>query len=150
MSATDRAVADIRSVLARRQPNDLQRALDNYNDMEADRDRLREAHADLLVANRSLQTEVNLLRETLTQSQKDCRRLQAVASTFGGQARSLSAIFNDIMALAIKHGIEAAQVTAPEETEQLNRDGAEVREIIERIEPAAPAGAVLAPNAFLR
>lgn len=153
MSATDTAIAQIRSALTdrdrrmpQRQPNDLERALNNYREMEADRDRLRESHADLLVSNRSLQAEVNMLRESLERSDNDRIRLQAIASTFVGGIRSLNAVCTDLYSLAIKNGVEAAEAAQPEAKAELDAAGAEVRDIIERTTPAA--GGNMPPNQF--
>lgn len=142
MNAGNRIVAQIRREmqddprLPPREPSDLERAFRNYEAMQADNDRLREANNDLLVSNRALQAEVNMLREQLAICERERKRAQAVASTFAGGARAVIAVVNDLNELAIKHGIEAMETS--EEKKELDEAGAEARAIIERTEPAAP------------
>lgn len=60
-----------------------------------------------------------MLREVLAISERDRVRLQAVASTFGGQARALQAVFGSIIELAIKNGCDAAETAdAPKAAEK--------------------------------
>jgi hypothetical protein len=82
---------------------------DNYSQMEEQLAEAGTKNHQLSVENGVLLAEVNMLREQLEASQRDARRLQAVASTFGGQARALQAVFTSITELAVKHGIEAAE-----------------------------------------
>jgi len=82
---------------------------DNYSMME---DQLQEAatkNHHLLVENGILLAERDMIREQLNDALREVRRLQAVASTFGGQARALQSVFTSITELAIKNGYEAAE-----------------------------------------
>jgi hypothetical protein len=81
--------------------------------MERDLSECMDKNHQLAVENGILLAEVNMLRDALTVANKEALRLQAVASTFGGQARALSSVFNSIVELAIKNGYEAAEQAAP-------------------------------------
>jgi hypothetical protein len=72
-----------------------------------------EKNHQLAVENGVLLAEVNMLRDTLAVAQREALRLQAVASTFGGQARALQSVFSSIIELAIKNGYEAAEQVSP-------------------------------------
>jgi hypothetical protein len=85
---------------------------DNYSEME---DHLQQAAAEnhrLSVENGVLLAECNMLREALALAERERMRLQAVSSTFGGQARALQSVFHSIVELAIKNGYEAAEQAA--------------------------------------
>lgn len=148
----DKIIAAIRDDqrMPSREPSELERALNNYRQMESDVARLQAEKTELLVSNRSLQAEVNMLREALERSDTDRIRLQSVASTFMGGIRALNATTLDLVNLAIKNGVEAATAAKPEEKAQLDEAGVEARDIIERIEPATSTAAKLAPNEFRR
>ena len=85
---------------------------DNYSQMEEQLQDAATKNHHLAVENGVLLAEVNMLREALQKSERETRRLQAVSSTFGGQARALQSVFTSIVELAIKNGYEAAD--APE------------------------------------
>lgn len=127
--------------------NPIQKALEDYHIMETERDAAVAKVSDLSISNQSLVAEVNMLREQVTRSDKDRMRLQAVASTFAGHARSLAAILNDIMAVSIKNGVEAAD----KGDTSLEQAGAEAQIILQRIVPEAPASpavrAIASPRA---
>lgn len=89
--------------------NPIERALENYTDMEQQLQSYADQNRQLLIENGIMAAEINMLREQLTISDRDRMRLQAVASTFGGQARALQSVFNSIIELAIKNGHEAAE-----------------------------------------
>ncbi len=148
----------IRPTLTAVERSPIQRALDNYTEMEQllvaanDKNRL------LSIQNTALLNEIGMLREAVERSDRDRMRLQAVASTFGGQARALAAIFNDIMALAIKQGIEAADgpKTEASPTDDLKQAGDEAQAIIQRIvqreatrEPSSGEASPRAPQAVV-
>jgi hypothetical protein len=157
-SAGSRIVAQIRGHagddrrMPQQEPSELERAFMNYKDMEAERNRLRHENNELQVVNGALTAEVGMLREALERCDNDRARLQAIASTFVGGIEALGAVATALVQKAIKHGIEAAQAAQPEEKTELDQAGAEVREIIERVEPAGTATAVppMAPNEFGR
>lgn len=133
MSIGERVVAQIRGDhprLPAAEPNPLQQAYDDYRSMERDRNQLQHENVELRIANQTLQSEVNMLREMIERCERERRRAQAVASTFAGQSRALGVIINDINELAIKNGTEAAET--PEEKKETEVAGAEVRNIIER------------------
>lgn len=114
---------------------------DNYSMME---EQLQEAAAknhNLLVENGILLAERNMLIEQLNEARREARRLQAVASTFGGQARALQAVFSSITELAVKNGIEAAE-QAPAEAQEAPQSAAPEK-APETPAPSATAGEAL-------
>jgi len=94
--------------------NPIERALENYTEMEQQLQRYADQNRQLLIENGAMSAEINMLREALETSDRDRLRLQAVASTFGGQARALQSVFGSIVELAIKNGYEAAEQAAPQ------------------------------------
>lgn len=90
---------------------------DNYSQMEEQLQDCASKNHQLAVENGILLAEVNMLREALALATRESLRLQAVASTFGGQARALQAVFTTIIELAIKNGYEAAE-QAPAEAQE--------------------------------
>lgn len=82
---------------------------DNYSMMEEQLAETVTKNHELAVENGVLLAEVNMLREALDKAEREARRLQAVSSTFGGQARALQSVFSSIIELAIKNGYEAAE-----------------------------------------
>lgn len=113
--------------------NPLQKALNDYNILEHERDTAMAQASELRIANGALVAEVNMLREQVRVSDRDRMRLQAVASTFAGHARSLSAILNDILAVSIKNGVEATEKVDT----GLEQAGKEVQAVLQRVEPVA-------------
>lgn len=126
--------------------NPLEDALNNYGQMERDLHAAQGNVSQLRVENGSLVAEVNMLREALERSESDRIRLQAVSSTLMGQLMAINAVIGDAVKLSIKHGVEAAEEQKPEETEELNRAGAEVREILTRSQQVG--GAKVPGNQF--
>ena len=81
---------------------------DNYSMMEEQLQEAATKNHNLLVENGILLAERDLLREQLDEALREAKRAQAVASTFGGQARALQSVIGTIIELAIKNGYEAA------------------------------------------
>ena len=118
-----------------------QAVADNYSQMEEQLQECASKNHQLAVENGILLAEVNMLREALAVSDRDRLRLQAVASTFGGQARALQAVFTTIIELAIKNGYEAveqAPAAAQEAPQRAAKEGA-----TETRSPAGVAGEAL-------
>jgi hypothetical protein len=145
MSLGDRIAAQIRSngngngaMLPQMEPNPLQKAYDDYREMERDRNEARHEASELRIHNGALMAEVAMLREALERSDADRIRLQAIASTFVGGVRSLNAVAADLYKLAIKNGLEAAEAAKPEEKAALDQAGAEAREIFDRVPTSLP------------
>jgi hypothetical protein len=112
---------------------------DNYSMMEEQLSDCVDKNRQLSVENGILLAEVNMLREAVALSQRETLRLQAVASTFGGQARALQSVFSSIVELAIKNGYEAAEQSAPRAQAAPQRSAQE--KAPETPEPAQASGA---------
>lgn len=136
MSIGDRVVAQIRGDhrLPPAEPNPLQKAYDDYNDMKRQHAQAKHECNELRIANGALHAEVNMLREALERCDNDRTRLQAVSSSLAGGLRAINAVIADQLRSAIAHGIKAVEAAAPEEQRQ---EAAEARDILERVEPAA-------------
>lgn len=128
--------------LAAMEPNPLHKAADDYQLMETQRDAAVAKAGELAATNAGLLAEVGLLREQMNNSERERKRVQAVASTFAGHARSLAAILNDIMAVAIKNGVEAAE----KPDTGLEQAGATAQTILQRVEPAVAPIPLVSPR----
>jgi hypothetical protein len=117
------------------EPNPLQKAYDDYNDMERAHNQAKHECAELRVQNHSLLAEVGMMREAIERADADRIRLQAVASTLMGQLRAINAVIADAVSIAIKHGIEAVAAAQPHEKAEIDRAGDEVRQIFEHVVP---------------
>ena len=117
--------------------DELHEAFENYRQLKAENSRLMQENLELRVENGSMVAEVRMLREALDKSDDDCRRLQATSSSLAGGLKAINAVIADQLRTAIKNGIEA--VNPDEKEAELEEAGAEVRGIIERVEPAATA-----------
>jgi predicted nuclease with TOPRIM domain len=142
MSFGDKVVSQIREgIVDRRLPtvelSPLQKAFDDYNEMKAERDRLRHEMNELRIQNGALIAEVNMLRDSLERCDSDRTRLQSVSSTLLGQLMAINAVIADSVRLSIKNGVEAAEAAKARGNRELNKAGAEASEIIERITPTA-------------
>jgi hypothetical protein len=133
MSFGERVVAHIRSD-DRRMPvaevNPLQEALNDYCEMKRERDKAMHDQNEMRVQNGALIAEVNMLRQSLEQSDVDRIRLQSVSSTLLGRLLAINAVIGDAVRDSIRNGIEAVEESRPEE-EALDADAA--RDILERV-----------------
>lgn len=114
-------------------PNPLQRALDNYHEMEARCRQLEEQCTTLRQRNVEMATENGVLREALDKSDTERMRLQNISSVLMGRLMAI----NDTIAGAVKMSL---QQTIPVDTseEDLERIGAEVREATQRADLGLP------------
>jgi hypothetical protein len=115
------------------QRNPLQRALDDYHDMEGELNRALARAAELTTTNNALLAEANMLREALERADADRIRLQAVSSVLLGRLLSINDVIGGAVRASIKEGIEAEQEARPEEG--LERAGAEAQAILQRVQP---------------
>jgi len=129
-----------------RAQEDINRAMANYRDLEEHCAGLQQEIIDLRVENGALVAEVNMLREALERSENDRVRLQAVSSTLTGQLLGINAVIAEAMRTAIKHGIEATE----QREDTLEHAGAESRDVLQRVEPAAAPETAPEPNASPR
>ena len=148
MSFGDRVVAQIRGDHPRlppAEPNPLQKAYDDYNDMKREYAQAKHEANELRVHNQALMAEVGMLRESMERCDSDRIRLQAVSSTLLGRLLAINAVIGDAVKDSVKHGIQAVEAAAPETQRQ---DAEEARGILERVEPATELEPVvtLAPN----
>ena len=123
--------------------DELHEAFENYRQLKAENARLMQENLQLRVESGSMVAEVRMLREALDKSDDDCRRLQATSSSLAGGLKAINAVIADQLRTAIKNGIEALN---PDEKEaELEVAGAEVRGIIERVEPQVDSRTPLPP-----
>jgi hypothetical protein len=120
--------------------NPIQRALNDYHMMEAELSRTRAENQTLRAESQGHLAEVNMLREALERADSDRIRLQAISSTLLGRLLAINDCIGGAVKASIKDGIEATHAAkAEDELEQeneLERAGAEVRGILQRVPPA--------------
>lgn len=125
--------------------NPLQDALDNYQQMEHERNIAVEHARTLVASNHALLAEANMLREALARADSDRIRLQAISSTLLGRLFSINDVVGGAVKAAIREGIEASHAAKAED--ELDRAGAEAQAIIQRVAPAAGPEVTVEPPA---
>lgn len=113
--------------------NPLQKALNDYQRMETELDRVRESNRDLSAANMALVAEVSMLREELERADSDRIRLQAVSSTLLGRLLAINDCIAGAVRASIKDGIEAVAQAKPDP--DLEGAAQEVQTILQRAAP---------------
>lgn len=113
--------------------NPLQKALNDYQRMETELDRIREINRDLSAANMALVAEVSMLREELERADGDRIRLQAVSSTLLGRLLAINDCIAGAVRASIKDGIEAVAQAKP--APDLEGAAQEVQAILQRSVP---------------
>lgn len=96
--------------------NPLQTALDNYHEMERDRDEAVNRADSLTATNSALLAEVTMLREELTRADADRLRLSAISSTLLGRLMAIHDTIAGAVKAAGQAGVEAT--TKVESTEE--------------------------------
>jgi len=112
----------------RMEPNPLQRALDNYQELERQWQAAKRKADELNALNAGLLAENGVLREALRTSDHDRVRLQAIASTLMGRLLAINDTIAGAVRAAVRDGIEASEAIDTE-----NEPAEPVREI-----PARP------------
>lgn len=105
------------SRLATMERNPLQKAYDDYYEMERQRDQAMSQTAELVTNNNMLMSEVGMLREHLKRSEEDRIRFQSIASTLLGRLLAI----NDTIAGAVKASLsfdERPPLSLDDETEE--------------------------------
>lgn len=125
--------------------DDIEKAMENYSDLERERDDLTREINDLRVDNAALVGEVNMLREEMARCDKDRVRLQAVSNTLLGRLFSINDVIGGAVRAAIKDGIEA--VDPPKSDEAIEKAAGEVHSILQRVQPHPGTEATAAPKA---
>lgn len=130
--------------------NPIQAALDDYNQIADENTLLKSERDELITHNRSLISEVNMLREAYEAADADRIRLTQVSSTLHGELKGIQAIINSAVATAVKEGVQAAErhqakIEATVEEQHLQHAGDEAQEILQRVEPIAPVEEYVAP-----
>ncbi len=118
------------------EPSELERAFNNYREMEAQHRAITAKNQELMVQNMNLVSEVSMLREMLERSDTDRIRLQAVSSTLLGRLLAINAVIGDAVKAANHHGIEA--VMEARRDEELERAGEAAAAILDRVQPHEP------------
>lgn len=133
-----RAISDaVKTPIPEGGPNPLQRALDDYHAMEAELTRAQVELQSVMVQNRGLVSEVEMLREALERSDSDRIRLQAISSTLLGRLLAINDCIAGAVKASIRDGIEAVHEAKPDP--ELEKAAEEVAEILHKIEPLASA-----------
>lgn len=136
-----RTDAIIRNISTHRTPapameeNPIQRALDNYHEMEHQRDMAVAEAADLRATNSALLAEINMLREAYERADTDRIRLQTIASTLLGRLLAINDTIAGAVKASIKDGIEAVHAAKAED--ELEQAGDEAQDILQRVRPEA-------------
>lgn len=133
-----------RNAIPQIEENPIQKAMDNYADMERDLADCMEKNRDLVVDNGALVAEVNMLREALERADSDRIRLQAVSSTLTGQLLAINAVIGEAMRTAIKNGIEAEDAAG--KSTDLDQAGNEAKGILQRVKPQDGGEEPVAPQ----
>lgn len=131
----------IRPSLTEVERSPIQRALDNYNEMERALAAAENRAIDLSVQNGALMSEVKMLREAYERADGQRIHLQAVSATLLGRLLSINDVIGGAVRASIKEGIEAVD-TANAESEP-ERAGAEAHVIPQRVEPPAGSGVTI-------
>lgn len=123
--------------------NPIQDALDNYNQIADELVMVKSERDELITHNRSLISEVGMLREAYEHADAERIRLMQVSSTLHGELKGIQAIINSAVATAVQAGVQAAQqhqakIEATAEEEHLQHAGEEAQAILQRVEPIAP------------
>jgi hypothetical protein len=127
------------------EPNPLQKALENYQELERQWHETRTVNGDLRANNAALLSEVGMLRDLLMAADADRVRWQATAATLLGRLYAINDVVGGAVRAAIRDGLEA---TKPEDRkDDLEQAGAEVAAILQRVEPVAAPEAPPAPQA---
>jgi hypothetical protein len=127
------------------EPNPLQRALDNYQELERQWHEARREAADLHANNAALLSEVGMLRDLLMAADADRVRWQATAATLLGRLYAINDVVGGAVKAAIRDGLEAK--TPEDRTDDLEKAGDEIAAILQRIEPAEAPKAAPEPEA---
>lgn len=127
----------------------VQRAVENYNEMERERDAAISIAKQLQLQSANLLSEVNMLREQLSRSENDRIRLQAFSSGIMGRLLAINDTIAGAVAASIKQGVDAAD---HQPAEDAGRPVEEPEGILQRVsvEPAPqpatrPIGSPRAP-----
>jgi hypothetical protein len=96
------------------EPNPLQTALENYQQMTYDLADARQYAHDTRIENHSLRAEITMLREMIDRADSDRIRLQAISSTLLGRLLSIQSTIEDAVRDSIHNGIQAEQEATPE------------------------------------
>jgi hypothetical protein len=120
------------------EPNPLQKALDNYQELERQWHATREDNQRLKADNAAFVAEIGMLREELRVSNADRVRHQAVAATLLGRLLAIQDTINGAVRAAIKDGLEA-KPPAPDAAEQAHAG------VAKALEAPAAAPAVAEP-----
>ena len=97
--------------------NPLQKAYDDYHEMERQRDQAMIQADELVTHNNALMSEVGMLREQLKRSETDRIRFQSISSTLLGRLLAI----NDTIAGAVKASLsfdERPPLSLDDETEE--------------------------------
>jgi hypothetical protein len=110
--------------------NPLQEALDNYHEMENQRDEAINRADSMNATNAALVTEIGVLRDQLARSDAERIRLNAVGSTLLGRLMAI----HDTIAGAVKAA--AREGVLP--NDGLEQAGAEAQSILQRVQTVQP------------
>jgi len=94
------------------EPNPLQRALDNYQELERQWHDTKHKNEELHAHNASLLAEVGMLRELLRGADAERVRWQATAATLLGRLYAINDVVGGAVRAAVRDGLEA---TPPED-----------------------------------
>jgi hypothetical protein len=106
--------------LATLERNPLQKAYDDYYEMERQRDQAVRQAEELVTDNNALLSEVGMLREQFKRSEADRIRFQSISSTLLGRLLAI----NDTIAGAVKASLsfdERPELPLDDETERQSR-----------------------------
>lgn len=102
------------------EPSPLERAFENYQQMEAELATARAEKQELLALNMRLAAEVQVLRDSYQQADIERTRLQSVASTLLGRLLAINDAIAGAVKDSVRHGIEAVQADADKQETQEN------------------------------
>jgi hypothetical protein len=122
--------------------NPLQEALDNYHEMEHQRDEAINRADSMNATNAALVTEIGVLRDQLARSDAERIRLNAIGSTLLGRLMGI----HDTIAGAVKAA--AREGVLP--NDGLEQAGAEAQSILQRVELVQPPETPETPKATQR
>jgi hypothetical protein len=104
--------------LATSERNPLQKAYDDYHEMERQRDLAIDEVASLTFTNNSLLAELTVLRESFERSENNRVRFQSISATLLGRLLAINDCIAGAVKASVEAGIEPQPASLDDETEE--------------------------------
>lgn len=131
--------------LATSERNPLQKAYDDYHEMERQRDMALDQVDELTRSNVVLMAELKMLRENYQRSENDRVRFQSISATLLGRLLAINDCIGGAVRASIGAGIEPVYVPDPDI--HLEQAGKEAQAIIQSFPATEPPMGQVTPEA---